>query len=353
MEMSQFIEILSNSHGVSGYEYNLKDSIVEAFKPYTDEIQVDKLGNIIAIKKGTSKDRNKRSKIMIAGHMDEIGLIVTAIEDDGFLRFSKIGGIDPRTLLGQEVIVHGKKDIFGVIGAKPPHLQDESEKNKAVKMEDMSIDVGYSKEEVKKLVTIGDSITIRRIFKHLQGSRVTGKALDDKTGVAAMYECAKELSNLNHEADVYFVSTVQEEVGIRGAITSTYKINPDIGIAIDVGFGSTPELPEEDVLDMGKGPGITIGGNIHSGLRKKLADIGNEYNIPIQYEVCPGPTGTDARSIQITRSGIPTLCISIPLRYMHTSVEVIDLNDVKNTAKLLAFFIAAISNENLEGLLCY
>ena len=180
-----------------------------------------------------------------------------------------------------------------------------------------------------------------------------GKSLDDKAGIGTMYECIKELSNINHEADIYFVATVQEEVGIRGALTSTYKINPDIGIAIDVGFGWTPELSKSDTIDMGKGPGITIGGNIHSGLRDNMVEIAKEYNIPFQYEIEPGPTGTDGRAMQITREGIPTLCLSIPLRYMHTSVEVIDMDDLKNTAKLLAFFVASISKENMEGLLCY
>src|SRR5699024_8142074 len=181
----------------------------------------------------------------------------------------------------------------------------------------------------------------------------TGKALDDKAGIVAMHECIKELSTIEHESNIYCVSTVQEEIGMRGAYTSTFNINPDIGIAIDVGFGFTPELQKKNTLDMGKGPGITLGGNIHPGLRNQMIKIAKEYNIPFQNEVTPGPTGTDARAMQITKKGIPTLCLSIPLRYMHTSVEMVDTVDIKNTGKLLAFFIASISNENLEGLLCY
>lgn len=138
-----------------------------------------------------------------------------------------------------------------------------------------------------------------------------------------------------------------------GALTSTYSINPDIGIAVDVGFGTTPELSSSDSIEMGKGPGITLGGNIHPNLRKKLVEIAKEYNIPYQMEITPGPTGTDARAMQITREGIPSLVLSVPLRYMHTSVEVLDMQDVKNSGKLLAFFIASISSDNLEGLLCY
>lgn len=351
MDTKEFLTVLSNGSTVSGHEYRINDFILSIFEKYSDEAVVDNLGNIICLKKG--ENNSKSPKIMLAAHMDEIGLMVKYIEKNGFIRFTNIGGIDPRTILGQEVIVHGKEDLFGVICSKPPHLQEVDEVNKAIKMEDMIIDLGYSKEELEDLISVGDVITIRRKFKSLQGNRVVGKALDNKAGVAAMYECAKELVNINHEADVYFVSTVQEEVGVRGAFTSTYRINPDIGIAIDVGFGSTPELSKADTLDMGKGPGITIGGNIHSGLREHLVKVAKEYNIPFQYEISPGPTGTDGRAMQITKEGIPTLCLSIPLRYMHTSVETIDMIDVKNTGKLLAFFIASISNEDLEGLLCY
>ena len=351
METKELLRTLSNSSGVSGYEHNLKDTIISAFKDHSDEIMTDKLGNIIVLKKGVNNSNNL--KIMLAAHMDEIGLMVKDIEENGFIRFTSIGGFDPRTVLGQEVIVHGSKDLFGVIGSKPPHLQDPNDQDKAIKMEDMTIDIGFPKEKVDEMVSIGDVITIKRDFIELQGSKVSGKALDNRSGMVTMYECIKELNKLNHEADVYFVNTVQEEVSMAGAMISTYKINPDIGIAVDVGFGRTPELAKADSIELGKGPGITLGGNIHPGLRNQITEVAKKYNIPFQMELCAGGTGTDARAIQITREGIPSLVLSIPLRYMHTSVEVIDMTDIKNTAQLLAFFIASISNENLEGLLCY
>lgn len=350
METNAFLEILSNSKGVSGYEFTLNNTILSVFGDYADDISVDKLGNIIALKRGTGKNN---IKIMLAAHMDEIGLMVSGIEDNGFLRFTNIGGIDPRTILGQEVIVHGKKDYFGVIGSKPPHLLDVTEQDKAIKMEDMTIDIGLSKDMVQENVNIGDTITINRKLITLMNNRMAGKAMDDRAGIATLYECMKELSKLNHQADVYFVATVQEEVSMCGAITSTYSINPDIGIAVDVGFGTTPELNKSNSIELGNGPGITLGGNIHPGLRKKIVEIAKEYNIPYQMEITPGPTGTDARAMQINKEGVPALVLSIPLRYMHTSVEVLDMVDVKNTAKLLAFFIASLSNDNLEGLLCY
>ena len=351
MDSRLLLELLSNANGTSGYEHTLQKIILPAFEPYADEVKIDKMGNIIALKKGTNSKNN--IKIMIAAHMDEIGLIVKDIEGNGFLCFTSIGGIDPRTILGQEVNVHGTKSFFGVIGSKPPHLQDPEDANNSIKMEDMTIDIGLSKEDVEKYISIGDTITINRKLINLQNNRVAGKAIDDRAGIAVLFDCIKELSNMKHDADVYFVSTVQEEVSMAGALTSTYSINPDFGIAVDVGFGTTPELNKYNSIELGKGPGITLGANIHPGLRKKLILIAKEYNIPYQMEINAGPTGTDARAMQITREGIPSLVLSIPLRYMHTSVEVIDMVDIKNTAKLLAFYISAIANDSLEGLLCY
>lgn len=351
MNTKELLYNLCVGYSVSGHESDIEETIKEAFSEYADNVVIDKLGNIIILKKGKNNTYNR--KILVAGHMDEIGLMVKSIEKNGFIKFTNIGGIDPRTILGQEVTVHGKKKLFGVIVSKPPHLQDSSESDKALKMEELYIDLGYKDEYIKRHISIGDVITINRGFTELIGERVTGKSLDDKAGIVSMYECIKELSRIEHESDIYFVCTVQEEVGLRGATTSAYSINPDIGIAIDVGFGSTPELPSRHTIDMGKGPGITIGGNIHSKLREKIVEVGKEYNIPFQHEVAPGGTGTDANAIQLTREGIPALCLSIPLRYMHTSVEVIDMRDIKYTAKLLTFFIASITNDNLEGLLCY
>lgn len=348
MEISKFLESLSNESGVSGYEYHLNDLITSEFKRYTDETRIDKLGNIISLKKGSGN-----TKIMLAAHMDEIGLMINFIEENGLLRFTSVGGFDPRTIIGQEVIVHGKEKLVGVIGSKPPHLQDPNEQDKSIKIEDMIIDIGYTYEKVKDLVKIGDIATIDRKMERLKNNRVSGKALDNRAGVAVLLECAKTLQKINHEVNVYFVSTVQEEESMSGATAASYDINPDIGIAVDVGFGHTPELDKSMTLNLGEGPGITLGSNIHPNLRKILIEIAKQYNIPYQNEITPGPTGTDAYAIQINRDGIPALVVSIPLRYMHTSVELIDLEDIKYTAQLLSFFISSISDDSAEGLLCY
>lgn len=350
MEKLEFLKLLTEGHGVSGFEFRLSKAVADAFRDLSDSVYIDKLGNIIAHKSGIGCGD---VKIMMAAHLDEIGFMVKYIEANGFIRFASIGGIDPRTTVGQEVTVHGLKDIPGYIGSKPPHLQDSKEQDTAIKLEDMIIDTGYSKDVLETIVSVGDTITINRETSMLLNNRVTGKAMDDRAGIVALLETLKELKGYNHYADVYMVATVQEEVSMSGAFVSSYSINPDIGIAVDVGFGRTPELDKADSLELGKGPGITLGGNIHPGLRKKMMDIGKNNGIPLQTEVAPGPTGTDARAMQITREGIPALVVSIPLRYMHTSVELLDLEDISLTARLLANFANSIKEGELEGLLCF
>lgn len=351
MDTKDFLIKLSNTSSVSGCEENVSELISETFNPYADKIVKDKLNNLMCIKNGKSESDNV--KIMLAAHADEIGLMVKDIDDNGFIYFTMVGGVDQRTLIASEVTIHGKEDLYGIIGSKPHYLQEASEKSNAKKMEDLIIDVGLGKEEVKEIVEIGDYISLRRKAENLISSILTGKALDDKAGIAVMYETAKEIDKLKHESDIYYVSTVQEEVGTRGAIVSAYSIKPDIAIVIDVGFGKTPELSKEDSIELGKGPAITLGGNVHPKLRKKIVEVAKEYNIPFQYEVEVGLTGTDARSILISRAGVPCVVISLPLKYMHTTVETIDMNDIKNSGKLIARFISSITNENVEELLCY
>ncbi|ADL12808.1 M42 family metallopeptidase [Acetohalobium arabaticum] len=352
MENRDFLEKLSGYTGVSGREEKVAEIIRGSFSDYTDEIKTDTLGNLIALKEGEDKRKDKL-QIMLAAHMDEIGLMVKDIDDDGFIKFTTVGGIDQRTLVGQEVTIYGKKAIKGIIGAKPPHVQEKEERNKAVKIEDMYIDVGRDNKEVTDLVSVGDLAVIERRFSELDGNRVSGKALDDRSGVTVILECLKELQRLHHTADVYPTATVQEEVGVRGATTSTYGIVPDIGIVIDVGHGKMPGTSEEDTAKLGDGPVIVLGPQIHPKLHKKLKEIANEYEIPYQINAETTPRGTDAFAVQVTRSGIPTALISIPLRYMHTSVETLDLTDIKQAGRLLANFINQVDAEFVEGLRCF
>lgn len=350
MEIKRFLKDISESPGVSGYEHHVAKVIKAAFCAHADEVRQDRMGNVAFLKKGSGE---RRPRILLAAHMDEIGLMVTKVEKGGFLRFSAVGGIDPRTIVGQEVILYGKETLPGVIGAKPPHLTRADELDKGHKMEDLHIDVALPEEKVKKLVSVGDLAIIRREMISLAGNSVAAKALDDRAGLAVLLYCLQELERLQHTADVYAVATVQEEVGVRGAATATYGVVPDIGIAVDVTHGEMPGVPEYETCKLGKGPGISIGPNIHPKVGDELIRVAKEYRIPYQLEVAAGPTGTDARAIQVTRGGIPTALLSIPLRYMHTSVELLDMDDIKLSGRLLAYFIAGVDMAFVEGLSCY
>ncbi|HKM42642.1 MAG TPA: M42 family metallopeptidase [Limnochordia bacterium] len=351
MEIKQVLRTLSEASGVSGYEHGLTSPLRESC-PWADEIKIDKLGNVIMLKKG--QGTGPRPKVMLAGHMDEIGLIITKIEKDGFLRFGTIGGFDQRVLLAQEVVVHGKKPFTGVIGAKPPHIQVAGEQGKSVSMEDLFIDVGFDNQaQTEEHIRIGDLVTMKRDVLDLQGSFMAGKSFDDRAGVAAIFECFKVLAGVSHEADVYGVATVQEEVGLRGAITSTYGIVPDIGIAIDVSFGDSPGLPESDTIKLGQGPGVAIGPHVHPKVYARMVETAKEWNISFSLDPSPYPGGTDTYAIQVARAGVATILLSIPLRYMHTPIETIDYEDVRKTGRLMAMFIAGLNNEFVEGLTCF
>ncbi len=343
----EFIRKVSEGYGVSGYEFSLAPLVIEKFRELSDEVRTDRFGNVYSLKKGTSR----RFKVMLAAHMDEIGLMVKEIDRSGFLRFTTIGGVDPRTLVGQEVIIHGQEDILGIIGAIPPHIQTGSSEE-AFKLDDLGIDVGIPLAKASNLIQIGDTITLSRQGYDLLNNLFAGKSLDDRAGVAVMAVCLEELRSLYHLHDVIAVTTAQEEVGIRGALTSAYTINPDLAVAIDVTHGSTPDTKGVVNIDLGKGPALALGPNIHPAIYKGLTEAAREHRLPYQPEPVPGASGTDAWAIQVTQAGVPTGLVSIPLRYMHTSVETLDLHDVVNSGKLLAYFIASLP-EDLEGYLCY
>lgn len=329
---------LSNSFGISGSEYKLHGILEEYFKEYSDEIRYGKLGDFVAIRRG-----NGKGKIMLAAHSDEIGLIVKDIDDRGFVYFANLAGTDPKTLPAQEVTIYGTREVYGVIGAKPPHVLTAEDMKKAISMEDMVIDTGMTKGELSEIVSVGDFITVRRKCTDLLGDYITGKAMDDRASIAAMYECARELQNLKHDVDVYFVATSQEERGCKGARVMTHEINPDLGIAIDVTFGdkyANPDIP----VECGKGLTLTAGPIVHSGCLNSIMKVADDYKIPYALEFAQRSTGTDGDNIQIARDGIPTLVVSIPLRYMHTSVETISYRDVKSAGRLLALFIASIKD---------
>lgn len=334
--VKELLRKLSNAHGVSGSEGSVYSVIRKELKGYVDEIHDDPMGNLIAVKKGN------RFKVMLAAHMDEIGLMVKYIDDKGFLRFAALGGWFGPTLYNQRVILHAADGpVYGVIGGKPPHMMDEEERKKGVKIEDMFIDVGATnREEIEHLgIDVGTPITIDREFRELANSRVTGKAFDNRAGVAMLI---KTLQTMKSPLTVYGVFTVQEEVGLKGARTSAYTIEPDVAIATDVTIpGDHPGIEMKDAaVEMGKGPVITIVDASGRGLIadrrvvKWLKDAADAHGITVQTEVGTGGT-TDASAIHLTKGGIPSTTISPPTRYIHSPVEVLDLQDLEGGVKLL------------------
>ena len=345
--LKEFLFDVCSNHFVSGFEHINGDILTKYFKPYTDTLEKDKLGSYIFKRTGT-----RDTKIMLAAHVDEIGLMITKILEGGFLSFTTVGGINPASLVAQDVTIYGKENIFGVIGIKPPHITSEEERTKPHKIKDLFIDTGYTKEKLESLVKIGDIATVNREPLSLQGNVISAKAFDDRACVAVLLETAKELSKISHKSNVYFTATAQEETGMRGATTSSYKIAPDIGIVLDVGFGKTPDMPP-DAPELGKGPIVAYGGRMNAKLTKKFVETCKKYDYPLQHEAVPARTGTDTEALQISRDGIPCILLSIPLRYMHTSVETIDLYDVEITGKAIARFINELDNSDLEEILCF
>ena len=340
MEIKKLLRELSEASGVSGYEAELRGLVRQALSPWADEVREDVLGNVIALKRGAGTGEH-RHKVMLAGHMDEIGLMVTQLEG-AFIRFTQVGGIDQRTLLAQEVVVHGRQPLPGIIGTRPPHVLPPEARNKPVPWDELFIDVGLDAKRLPELVQVGDLITIRRSMSELENDRLSGKAFDDRAAVVAIAHGLELLAGLKHEWDVYAVATVQEETGLKGAMTSAYGVQPDVGIAIDVGFGAMPGQSEMDSIQMGKGPSIAFGPTAHPAVQEQLVSVAKAHEIPHQIEPMPGASGTDAWAIQVVREGIPTGLLSIPLRYMHTSVETLVAQDVTRTGRLLAHFVASL-----------
>ncbi|MDI6847407.1 MAG: M42 family metallopeptidase [Candidatus Bathyarchaeia archaeon] len=335
MVLAETLEKLSNACGVAGREEEVRSLMKKFLKSHVDEIKEDKLGNVIGIKKG----KKKAPKVMLAAHMDEIGLLVKTISKEGFLQFAKIGGIDDRILLAQKVIVYTEKGpLHGIIGSKPPHIQKEEERKKIITCDELFIDVGAeNREEAKKMgVRIGDPIGFDIKFAKVGKSIVVGKAFDDRVGCAVMVETIKRLKKT--ESTVYAVGTVQEEVGLRGATTAAFRICPDVGIALDVTVaGDVPGVKEVAVpIKLRKGPSLTIadyGLIAHPKVLRLLIDAAEENKIPYQLETgLPG--STDAARISLTREGVPSGVISIPTRYIHSPSSLLSLKDAEDAVKL-------------------
>jgi endoglucanase len=343
MTLVETLEKLSNACGVTGREEEVRDLMKKLLKPYMDEVKEDRLGNVIGIKEG----KKSAPKIMLAAHMDEIGLLVKTISKEGFLQFAKMGGIDDRILLAQKVAVYTEKGrLHGIIGSKPPHIQKEEERKKVLSYDELFIDIGAeSQEQAKKMgVRIGNPIGFDVRYAKVGKDIVVGKAFDDRVGCAVMVEAMK--NSKKTESTIFAVGTVQEEVGLRGATTAAFGISPDVGLALDVTVaGDIPGVREVDApVKLRKGPSIEVadaGLITHPKVLRMLVDIAEENKIPYQLETgLPG--STDAARISLTREGVPSGVISIPTRYIHSPTSLLSLEDAENAVKLTVAAIQKI-----------
>lgn len=335
-----FLTELLAAPSPSGFEQPAAKLWRDYVKPYAD-VTGDVHGNSIAV-----HNPDAPFKFMLAGHIDEIGLIITHIDDKGFIYAAQIGGMDPALLIGQRVrIVTQKGDIFGVIGRKAIHQMTPEERKKNVEMDNIWIDIGSdSKKAAEKRVSIGDPIVVDVLCRRLNGDKIVSRATDDKAGAFVVAEVMRQLARRKLNICVMGVATVQEEIGLRGAITSSYTVNPDAGFAIDVTFSSdhpdtNPKKTGE--VKLGKGPVLHRGPNINPVMEAELFKIAKAKKIACQVTAEPRGTGTDANAMQLARGGAATGLISVPNRYMHTPVEVISTKDLDNTIKLIVEYIAA------------
>lgn len=329
MDTIELLEKLTQTVGVSGDEKNICRLLTGLLEPY-GKVSTDEMNNVYCT-------FGKGYHFLLDAHLDEIGLIVTDITEDGFIKFDKCGGIDTKMLPAYEVSIWGKKEINGIISTKPPHLQSDEEAKKAPKISDLSIDTGYNFDELKELVSLGDRITFKRNFTKLLGTRISASCLDDRCGVAAIINSLDELKKLNCKITVMFSS--QEEVGTRGAKVGAYGINADEALAVDVSFAYTPGCDRDECGEISKGAMIGFSPTLDRDISRNLVSAAEKYNIPYQCEIMNGRTGTNADVISITQSGIRTGLISIPEKYMHQPVEVIDIKDIDAVSKLICAYI--------------
>jgi putative aminopeptidase FrvX len=337
-----FLKELITAPGLSGHEGPVKKLIEDAWEPITDELHTSRLGSLHGLLKGNLPE--PRPGILLATHMDAIGLMVTGISD-GFLRITEVGGIDPRVLPGQLVTVHAKEELPGVIIQPPAYLLPPDAGSGPVPLEYLLVDTGLLPREVTRKVRVGDLVSFAQEPIELGGQIVAGHTLDNRASVTALTYCLDELKNRTHAWDVWAVATSQEEETLGGAFTSAHYLDPALAVAIDVTFARGLGAPDHETYPLGKGVTLGWGPNIHPGLYRAFKGIADQLEIPYELEPIPHHSGTDAYAMQVARAGIPTMVVSIPLRYMHTPVEVVSMKDIQRTGRLLAEFVCSL-NEN-------
>lgn len=349
MDMYEYLKQQAVAHGPSGHEYETAAWFKTLFEPLCDSVTLDPLFNVIALKKATlpTKDGSPAPRVMLAAHQDEIALMVADILPDGTLRLDQVGGVDPRILPASTVTVHarqsenGYEKLLGIVGAMPPHLLSAEARKNNYKREELFVDLGFDYDEVVKRVHIGDLVTLNGPATQLLNERCAAKSMDDRACIASLLDAAERLQRMNHVCDVYFVCTTQEETGFQGCYAATYTVDPDLAIALDVTHATIPASRPDSTVPLDK-PSLSHGPYLQYKLVERLKNTAKAHGIELYTSKSSRNTYTDCDAMQISRAGVPCALIDVPLKYMHTSVEVVDMNVIRESGRLLAHFLSEL-----------
>lgn len=333
MNIKSILKQLTNEIGVSGDEFSVSGIAAELLTEYADDVQIDSFGNVTGV---VMSSRSNSETLMLDAHIDQVGYIVTDIDEKGFVSVGSCGSPDLKMTLAQSVTIHGKEDINGVVSTLPPHVQKE---NGAPEIGDISIDIGMNKEQAEKIISQGDRVTINSCFKELYGDMVSAPAIDDRSGVCAILSALEMLKGKDTVYNLVISFSTQEETGERGAKQTSFRFQPDKCIAVDVSFGRTPDSAPKESAELGSGVMIGFSPALDIDMSESLRKLAKQKNIPFTVEVMPDSTGTNADAVSVSGKGVKCCTLSFPIRYMHTPIETVNLKDVENTAKLICEYV--------------
>lgn len=336
MDIAPFLKSLLSAAGIPGYETPVAELIQQTWRPLADEIHTTRLGSLHALHKGNLPE--PRPALMLSAHMDSIGMLVAGFEE-GFIRLTSNGTLDPRLLPGQLVRVHGRQDLQGVIATRPAGLMPDHRRNDAAGFEDLLVDVGLPARRVAQLVEVGNPVSFANDPVPLGEGILSGHSLDNRASIAALTMVLAALQERNHAWDVWFTATTQEETSYAGGVTSAFSIQPGLAVVLDVTYAQAPGAHSWEYFPLGGGPTLGIGPHVHPYLMKKLRALAESMQLPFSIEPMPESSLTEAEMIQLSAAGIPTAIVSIPIRYMHTPVEVVALSDIQRAAELMTEFV--------------
>ena len=341
MNYETVLSRLCSLAGPSGFESDVAQAAAEILRDAVDEVRVDKMGSVIGVRRC---GKENAPKLLLDAHLDEIGFIITGHEE-GYLRFAPLGGVDPRMLPDRELTIMTQPPIFGVVACLPPHIQSSEDMDKSLPIRELWLDVGLSQEEAEKRIPIGTPAVYRTGCTPLGEHLLCGKALDDRACFAVLVDALERLKGEKLDVDVYVLGSTQEETHSTGAITAAYGICPDMCVAVDVTHGDSPDAPKDQTFPLGGGPVVGIGPNCTRWMAERMKRCARNLDMEVGLEVMAGHTGTNGWDLQISREGVATSVLSLPLRYMHTPVETIHRDDLDKTAALLAEFIRGLGEE--------